>query len=165
MAKVFRLHEGADGTGWFLSQPLTPAQLTTIKTDGKEVATSIPSPFARIDLVKSAFRWVTENGIKGNTAYHKLVSEALDVAQLFYLSRKYKNKVEIIACNPLDRFKSMIEQSEITKHARLAETLKLYWDQDSVNKDCFGNIVLYNFELHRRRFFLPLLMHVWSLPL
>jgi hypothetical protein len=155
MAKVFRLHEGADGTGWFLSQSLTPAQLTTIKTDGKEVATSIPSPFARIDLVKSAFRWVTGNGIKGSTAHHKLVSEALDVAQLFYLSRKYKSKVEIVAYNPLERFKTLVEQSEITKHARLAETLKLYWDQDSVGKDRFGNLVLYNFE-HVKRLYLIL---------
>ena len=103
MAKVFRLHEGADGTGWFLSQPLTPAQLTSIKTDGREVATSIPSPFARIDLVKTAFRWVTDNGIRGNTAHHRLVSEALDVAQLFYLSRKFRTKIEIIAYNPADR--------------------------------------------------------------
>ena len=76
MAKVFRLHQGANGTGWFISQSLTPAQLTTIKTEGKDVATSIPSPFARIDLVKSAFRWVTEQGIEGSSAHHKLVSDS-----------------------------------------------------------------------------------------
>ena len=37
MAKVFRLHEGAAGTGWFVSQPLTPAQLTTIRIPYLEI--------------------------------------------------------------------------------------------------------------------------------
>ncbi len=153
MAKIFRLHQGASGTGWFVSQPLTPAQLTTIKTEGKEVATSIPSPFARIDLVKSAFRWVTDQGIEGETAHHQLVSDALDVAQLFYLSRKYSDKVEIIAYNPVTRFNSLTEQGELTRHNRFAETLKLYWDQDSVSPGDLGNLVLYNFE-HVRRLYL-----------
>jgi hypothetical protein len=153
MAKVFRLHQGANGTGWFVSQSLTPAQLTTIKTEGKEVATSIPSPFARIDLVKSAFRWVTTQGIEGATAHHKLVSDALDVAQLFYLSRKYSSKIEIIAYNPVARFKSIIEKNGISRHNRFAETLKLYWEQDSVPAGDSGNLVLYNFE-HVRRLYL-----------
>ena len=43
MAKVYRLHEGQDGTGWFVSNPITADHLKTIKTDGKDVATSIPS--------------------------------------------------------------------------------------------------------------------------
>ena len=72
MSKVYRLHEGQDGTGWFVSSPISKNQLETIKTEGKDVATSIPSPFARIDLVKSAFRWVADNGISGTSAQHKL---------------------------------------------------------------------------------------------
>jgi hypothetical protein len=32
--------------------------LKTIKTEGKDVVSSIPSPFARIDLVKSAYDWM-----------------------------------------------------------------------------------------------------------
>ena len=62
MARVYRLHEGQDGTGWFVSSPISKNQLETIRTEGKDVATSIPSPFARIDLVKSAFRWVADHG-------------------------------------------------------------------------------------------------------
>src|SRR5205814_2356330 len=58
--KVFRLHEGAGNTGWFNSKTLTIDDLKTIKTDAREIATSIPSPFARIDLVKSAFDWITD---------------------------------------------------------------------------------------------------------
>ncbi|HPJ79507.1 MAG TPA: hypothetical protein P5086_01985 [Prolixibacteraceae bacterium] len=155
MAKVFRLHEGAAGTGWFVSQPLTPAQLTTIRTEGKEVATSIPSPYARIDLVKSAFRWVTDHGLEGSTAYHRLVSETLDVAQLFFLSQKYRSRLAIVAYDPVARFKALEEDDGILRHNHLAETLRLYWEQDSVARTDAGNLVLYNFE-HVKRIYLLL---------
>ena len=39
----------------------------------KHEITSIPSPFARIDLVKSAFKYVAENGLDGGTIFHKMV--------------------------------------------------------------------------------------------
>lgn len=129
MAKVFRLHDGQDGTGWFVSNPITDVQLKTIKTEGKDVATSIPSPFARIDLVKSAFRWVADNGIDGNTAHHKLVSDALDVAQLLFLYNKHKDKVKIVSWNPNDRF-DRLNLDENERHVKFAETLKVFWTQD-----------------------------------
>ncbi len=112
MSKVYRLHEGQDGTGWFTSSPVSKNQLVTIRTEGKDVATSIPSPFARIDLVKSAFRWVADNGITGATAQHKLVSDALDVAQLFFIYPKHKDSVKIVAWNPTERFEQLGNDSQ-----------------------------------------------------
>ena len=153
MAKVFRLHQGQDGTGWFTSTPITSQQLETIKTDGKEVATSIPSPFARIDLVKSAFKWVAQNGIDGNTAQHKLVSDSLDVAQLFYASQKYSDDIEIVSWNPMDRLKDIIENGN-ERQGKYAETLGIFWEQDSVPANQRGNKVLYNFESVKRLYFL-----------
>jgi hypothetical protein len=153
MAKVFRLHEGQDGTGWFTSTPITKEQLHTIKTEGKDVATSIPSPFARVDLVKSAFRWVTDNGINGQTPHHKLVSDSLDVAQLFYASQKFIGKIEIVAWNPKERFMELIEQGN-GRHSVFASTLQLFWNQDSVPEPQRGDKVLYNFEAVRRLYFL-----------
>ena len=150
MAKVFRLHEGPEGSGWFTSKPLTSEDLRTIKTGGNEVATSIPSPYARIDLVKSAFRWVSDNGTEGKTAHHQLVSDALDVAQLFFLSKRYSSKIEIIACNPKARFKKISEEGNIDKHVNFARTLQLYWEQDCVRDEDKGNRVLYNFENVKR---------------
>lgn len=129
MAKVYRLHEGQDGTGWFSSNPITNDQLKTIVTAGTDVATSIPSPFARIDLVKSAFRWVAENGIEGATAQHKLVSDALDVAQLFFLYPKHKNKIRIVSWSPIERF-NQLSQDTNTKHSTFANTLDIFWRQD-----------------------------------
>ena len=153
MAKVYRLHEGQDGTGWFSSNPISSEELKTIKTEGKDVATSIPSPFARIDLVKSAFRWVAENDIDGTTAHHKLVSDALDVAQLFYASQKFASKIQIVAWNPKGRFKDMIQNGN-NKHSKFAKTLQLFWNQDSVSKNERGNKVLYNFEYVNRLYFI-----------
>ena len=103
--KIFRLHKDGvtDQSGWFNSGIITSDNLDTIKTAGKDVATSIPTPFATIDLVKSAFKWVANNGIKGNTAHHKLVSDALDVAQLFYTSPKLKDQIKIVAWDPINR--------------------------------------------------------------
>jgi hypothetical protein len=144
MSKVYRLHEGQDGTGWFISSPISKNQLETIKTEGKDVATSIPSPFARIDLVKSAFRWVTDNGINGTSAQHKLVSDALDVAELFFIYPKHKDKIKIVSWSPADRFEYLANDSN-SKHSTFAETLRVYWDQDS-------NV--YNFTKVKRLYFL-----------
>lgn len=144
MAKVYRLHEGQDGTGWFSSNPITNEQLKTIKTSGTDVATSIPSPFARIDLVKSAFQWVAENGIDGKKAQHKLVSDALDVAQLFFSYQKYKSKIKIVSWNPKDRFRDL-KESKDSIHAVFAHTLDVYWQQD-------GSV--YNFDKVNRLYFI-----------
>lgn len=153
--KIFRLHEGGvtEKTGWFTSGVITSDDLKTIKTDGKDAATSIPTPFATIDLVKSAFKWVTENGINGKTAHHKLVSDAFDIGQLFYVSQKFKNKIRIVAWNPKERFQDLIENVSKT-HVKLGETLKLFWEQDSVEANKIGNEVLYNFEKVERLYFI-----------
>jgi len=153
MAKVFRLHEGQDGTGWFLSRPVGTEELKTIKTEGKDVATSIPSPFARVDLIKSAFKWVTDNDINGSTAHHKLVSDTLDVAQLFYASQKFKNKIQIVAWNPKERLKDLVENGNM-RQSKFAKTLQLFWNQDSVPEERMGDWVLYNFESVNRLYFL-----------
>ncbi|MGQ1948364.1 hypothetical protein ACT3CD_14815 [Geofilum sp. OHC36d9] len=153
--KIFRLHEGGitEETGWFKSGIITSDQLKTIKTEGKDVATSIPTPFATIDLVKSAFKWVSENKIKGNTAHHKLVSDALDVAQLFFTSPKFGSKIRIIAWSPKDRFKELKENGNKI-HKKYVDTLQLFWNQDSVEEDEIGNEVLYNFEKTNRLYFI-----------
>ena len=142
MSKVFRIHkEGVTSeSGWFNSNAITSNQLDSIITDGKGITTSIPSPFARIDLVKSAFRWVSQNKINEQSAQHKLVSDALDVGQLFFLSRLYP-EIEIIEWNPNERF----EELEKYNHKDLAKTLKTYWEQD-------GKV--YNFNKVGRLFFI-----------
>lgn len=152
--KIFRLHEGGatESTGWFHSGIITSDHLKTIKTQGKDVATSIPTPFATIDLVKSAFKWVAENEIIGDTAHHKLVSDALDVGQLFYSYHKFKSKIRIVAWDPNYRFKEMVEHGR-KAHKNFSETLQLFWNQDSVDDANLGNEVIYNYEKVKRLYF------------
>lgn len=63
---------------------------TVDAADSYEI-TSVPTPFARWHLIDQAFGWVadgaTKNGgdnLTGTTIYHKLVAEALDVAEIFF---------------------------------------------------------------------------------
>ncbi|MDZ7718044.1 MAG: hypothetical protein U5K72_04385 [Balneolaceae bacterium] len=150
MGKVYRLHEGAEGTGWFTSKIFNDEELETILTDGKEVANSIPSPFARIDLVNEAFRWVAQRELEGNKAQHKLVSDALDIGQLIFYSKKFKDNIEIIDYNPKQRISDNFGDV-INKHRELANTFEVYWKQDAgvynFNKTNRVHFVLYNKEI------------------
>jgi hypothetical protein len=139
--KVFRLHEGNKDTGWFRS--IKP-DFSKVSTDGKKVATSIPSPFAQIDLVKSAFKWVADNGIDGKTAQHKLVSDALDIGQMFYISNRLRDKIEIVAWDPKIRMEELLKSDNFS-HQALARTLSVYWEQDAE---------IYNFGRVNRLYFI-----------
>ena len=98
MGKVFRLFkDGANTYNDWNASPDYPYDSTnrdTIidpegATASKEI-TSIPSPFARIDLVKNAFGEVCKLGdSEGNTIFHKMVSDSLDVGEIFFNMRKW----------------------------------------------------------------------------
>ena len=49
-----------DGVGWFHSQMMHVTNLEGIITDDKDVTTSIPTPFARYDLVRHALGSITD---------------------------------------------------------------------------------------------------------
>lgn len=109
MSTIFKLHTGGpavDDWGNTVNYPYDSTALATIPDPNGAKAsheiTSIPSPFARIDLVKSAFGHVNTLGLNGNTIFHKMVSDTLDVAEIFFNIGKYTNKVEIIRWNPTE---------------------------------------------------------------
>lgn len=107
MSKIFRLYkEGTDTYQDWNESPAFPYTSTALGTiddpDGasaRNEITSIPSPFARIDLVKSAYKEVCKIGLDGKTIFHKMVSDALDVGEIFFNIDKYAKKVEIITWN------------------------------------------------------------------
>lgn len=144
MGKVFRIHSsGEEKTGWFQSSPIGAKELETIKADKDDVATSIPSPFARIDLVKTAFGWVRNHELTGQSAYHKLVSDALDVAQLFYLSQnaQYKNDITIVEWSK----ESVIDKYKNEKASNFYSSFEVFWKQDGTN---------YNLDVTDRLYFI-----------
>lgn len=135
MAKVFRIHKGASNTisNWEDSVRIGTKAIDSIEdpvgaTDKKEI-TSIPSPFARIDLVKRAFKYVAEHGLEGKTAYHKLVSDSLDVGQIFFNIEKYRNIIDIIVWDKKNHLQQL-EDSNSAEHVRLGKTYRTYIQQD-----------------------------------
>ena len=153
MAKVFRLHTGAADTlsNWDDSVKIGSTAIDKIPdpvgaTDSHEI-TSIPSPFARMDLVKNAFKIVSDGDLEGNTIYHKLVSDALDVGQIFFNIEKYRSFMEIIVWDKNNAIKEL-EGSGYEEHKRLGRTYRTYLqqDQDVYHFDKMDRLYLLNYK-------------------
>lgn len=139
MSTVFRLHNsGTVNSGWFQSQPLTPDDINTIVSKGDEAATSIPSPFAQMALVKTAFDYLSRPGVplhydskkQNDKAMHQLVSDALDVAQLFYEYETFSQHFQIFSWNVANGFQRLSGDGN-QNHKALADTLSVFWNSDA----------------------------------
>ena len=144
MSKVFRLYKGGTDTyqGWNDSPsfPYNSASRDTIDDpDGasaKNEITSIPSPFARIDLVKTAFKEVCKRASKdlselnGKTIFHKMVSDTLDVGEIFFNIDKFKNKIEVITWDPFIAIHKLKSDGN-NSHFYVADALEKYMSSDS----------------------------------
>ena len=106
---VFRLHKSGGSNNiddWGESNPINDKIVDSIKEpEGFKLKnakgsyndiTSIPSPFARLELIKKAFKFAADNQLEGNTIYHKIISDTLDVAHIFYRYKSIKEDFEII---------------------------------------------------------------------
>lgn len=160
MSKVFRLYKEGPKTyqGWNESPafPYTATARDTIEDpDGasaKHEITSIPSPFARIDLVKTAFREVNKLATKdikkldGQTIFHKMVSDSLDVGEIFFNIDRFKDKIEIITWDPSKMIPQLMAGENVS-HYYVGDALKKYLESDSQTYN-FGqmrNIYLLNY--------------------
>lgn len=150
MAYVFRFHSGKNLKGWEDSNPLNSVAINAIEDpngahSSREI-TSIPSPYARIDLVKTAFKEVANLGPEGNTTFHKMVSDALDIGQIFFNADKYKDQIEIISWDRRTDLDQLIN-SPNQQHKLLGESLRLYLEQDAqtYNFDSLAKLYLINY--------------------
>lgn len=153
MAKVFRFHDGSNNIeDWQTSTAYGKNAIEAIKdpngsSANKEI-TSIPSPFARMDLVKTAFEsLVNLNQVDGKTIFHKMVSDCLDVGEIFFNSDKLKEKINIIIWDKANDLNKLLHSSN-PKHKLLGETLKLYLEQDAkaYNFDKIQRLYLLNYK-------------------
>lgn len=155
MSKVFRLGEGPLTYKDWTESPSFPYDSNARKkiqdpdgaTAEKEI-TSIPSPFARIDLVKNAFREVCDSqDLDGHTIFHKMVSDAFDIGEIFFNIDRFSDKVEIITWNPSSCIKQMLD-SDLKGHHYLGNALNKYLDSDAkaYNFDTMQNIYILNFK-------------------
>ncbi len=153
MGKIFRLHDSGKNTlqGWE-DTPKYDANVIKNITDpnggkSKKAITSIPSPFAQIDLVRVAFEQVVKIGLNGDTKYHEIVSNALDVAQIFFEWDKFKDKFELIEWNIKNKVEELVDSNDIG-HKQLGDTLNLFLVQDAKqnNFNQLTDIYLLNYK-------------------
>ena len=135
MAKVFRLYRGNNNIqDWGNSVSYGSNAIDQIEDPNaasvKKEITSIPSPFARIDLVKTAYKEVVKSGdLHGDTIFHKMVSDSLDVAQIFFNLPKLSDRIKVIVWNVKQEL-DILKNSSSIEHKRVGETLKMFLDQD-----------------------------------
>jgi hypothetical protein len=136
MAKVFRLYKGNNNIqDWGTSVQYGEHAISQIEdpnaADVKKEITSIPSPFARIDLVKSAYREVVKSGnLHGNTIFHKMVSDSLDIAQIFFNLPKLQDKVKVLVWDVKQELDKLCNSSS-REQRRVGETLDMFLKQDA----------------------------------
>lgn len=138
MGKVFRIHSSnaAPLKDWsdysHIDLKSIASQIDTAEGDGSNLPSSIPSPFARIDLVKSAFEKVGDAhsvyDLQGESNHHKLVSDSLDIAEIFFNYSTHEEKLKIVKWSDKDLEKLI--NSENTSHNLLGKSLSLFMDQD-----------------------------------
>lgn len=152
MAKILRLHTGGKNTisHWDTSTKMGRMAIDSIPdpidATNKYEITSIPSPFARMDLVKQAFKIVAESNLDGTTAYHKLVSDSLDVGQIFFNIEKYREQIKIIVWDKTTDLTDLLN-SDNEAHQRLGRTYDTFLKQDGkqYNFDSMDCIYLLNY--------------------
>lgn len=160
MSKIFRLYkEGASTYKGWNENPSFPynsnARETIADPDGasaRNEITSIPSPFARIDLVKTAFREVCRraNGnlqeLDGKTIFHKMVSDTFDVGEIFFNLDKFSDKVEVITCDCNVMLQNLKNDGN-KSHYYVADSLEKFLrsDANTYNFDKMDNVYLLNY--------------------
>lgn len=130
---VFRLQDGTDLSGslkhWDDSVIYDETRITTIKSSNEETTvapTSIPSPFARMDLARTAFANVAKDMDKAAKMYQKIVSDTLDVAEIFFNYDKLRDKVEIVVWDKATDLAKMIQSQPV-----MGRTLEKFINRDS----------------------------------
>ena len=150
MSKIFRLHAGAaetiehwHDTGSHLHDTFIASISDPSGSNADTQITSIPSPFARMDLVRTAFKNVNlKKTLDGTTIYHRMISDCLDVGEIFFNIEALGDKVEILewnsgimenggelAVDPNSELGRLLGSGN-PKHRLLGETLKMYLFQD-----------------------------------
>lgn len=156
MSKIFRIYK--EGTETYQDWSVTngypydaTARDSIIDPEGataKKEITSIPSPLARMDLVRDAFRYVCRNkdSEHADTIYHKMVSDTLDVGEIFFNISKLKGEVEIIRWKPAEELERL-SSAEPYGNRCLGDVLSKYLasDSESSNFSRLRNIYILNY--------------------
>lgn len=143
MPKVLTLHNtGNISEHWFQSSEYKNREIDAIDALDPRAGrtynppTSVPSPFAQMDLVLTAFKNASKD--KNLTSLtqidFKLISDALDIGEVFFNYNRLKKQpdidLDIIVWEKKENL-TQIKDSINPKHQRLGNALELYLNQDA----------------------------------
>lgn len=151
MSKVLTLHKLTDNEHWFSTnvKAYGKAEIDAIHDaeGGTIMPTSIPSPFARFDLVRSAFQNLSKNTkLKGTKNDERLVSDCFDVGELFFNFDKLSDKLRIIKWDKDDDLKALFDSNKNHKRLHAAYELYLKEDADEYNFDELKSIFILYYD-------------------
>ena len=144
-------NSGSGNSDWIQTAPYTADDIAQIKDPNggfsEHPRTAIPSPFAQLDLVKNAFEHLANNALRGTVMDERLVSNALDVAQLFFDYENHKDYLSIVRWN---REEQIARLKSDEAHRLYGETLELFLNSDTkYNFDALTDwyIIMYNSQV------------------
>lgn len=131
---IFRIQDdgASDMTlqGWGRSARLGSEKIRSIKDVLKKgaakIATSVPSPFARMHLFDTAFKMVMED-LDGDTVYHQLVSDCMDMFQLLFKAGNEDPNIRFSTWNRQERINALRNMGDGHPHKLLADTLDMFF--------------------------------------
>ena len=133
MSKILSYNKKTSGEDWIpLSSQYNADEIEMIADPNaglsQQPRTAIPSPFAQMDLVKNAFKRLSMNArLQGEAMDEKLVSNALDIAQLFFNYAELRNQLQIVEWN---RATELEKLKDSPQHSLLGETIEMFLHQD-----------------------------------
>lgn len=142
--KTLRLFKGQDtGKDWHdRSTGYSKDEIANIQdpaAGSRKEITSIPSPFARIHLFENAFDFVSKQAkLKGwktldeISAYHQLVSDSLDVAEVFFNYDVFNQTHHNLKIIVWDKASEISKLKANPAHRLFGETLEMFMEQDNV---------------------------------
>lgn len=152
MSKVLTYHTDSTGEHWFTYESYKKKHIDSIidpeRGNTDSPPTSIPSPFAQMDLVKTAFRNLAKDeDLKGTRIDFKLVSDSLDLGELLFNKDKFASRIQIITWDKKHDL-GRLKESNNPRHRRLGDVLELYLTQDAeaYNFNKFSRLFLVQFD-------------------
>ncbi len=133
MSRYLSYSDNTSGSDWTPKDTYNDDDIAKISDPGgglnERPRTAIPSPFARVDLVKNAFRTLaSDKRLKGPAMHRRLVSDALDVMQLMFGLPGYGADIRVVRWSPVTQIERMGATPE---HHDLANTLSLFLHADA----------------------------------
>ncbi len=118
---------------WFVSSQYKTNEILAIPdpNGGKgSEPTSIPSPFARMDLANSAFSYVNSMGANAGFMYQKIVSDCLDIAEIFFSPYQFGSDIQVVPWDLTDEINAL-KTANSDEHKQLGQTLEMYLKADA----------------------------------